>query len=196
MNKTLDYILAKYQLAPCDVLPVILKQESDRKGLIKLFADLRFNKGVEVGVASGDHALAMCQTVPNLELTCIDHWRGERKKHRIETQKKLAGYNVKLITDLSENVVEQIEPGSLDFVYIDAGHTFDAIMLDLIKWSKKVRTGGIVSGHDYGPINDRLTRNRTCGVYEAVNAYVDAHYIKNLFVIDSESVTPTFFWVN
>jgi predicted O-methyltransferase YrrM len=38
---------------------------------------------------------------------------------------------------------------SLDFVYIDAGHRFDDVVQDIIKWTKKVRKGGIISGHDY-----------------------------------------------
>jgi hypothetical protein len=39
----------------------------------------------------------------------------------------------------------------LDWIYIDAGHEYEEIKLDHIVWSKLVRSGGIVSGHDYSP---------------------------------------------
>lgn len=39
--------------------------------------------------------------------------------------------------------------GSLDCVYIDANHSYEAVMQDLRHWWPKVRSGGLVSGHDY-----------------------------------------------
>ena len=38
---------------------------------------------------------------------------------------------------------------SLDFVYIDANHAFDAVNRDLRKWFPKLRNGGVFAGHDY-----------------------------------------------
>jgi predicted O-methyltransferase YrrM len=38
---------------------------------------------------------------------------------------------------------------SLEFVFIDATHTYDAVMADIQMWSRKVAPGGIISGHDY-----------------------------------------------
>jgi hypothetical protein len=40
---------------------------------------------------------------------------------------------------------------SLDFVYIDANHTYEAVKEDLKCWYDKVRVGGVVMGHDYLP---------------------------------------------
>src|SRR5260221_412005 len=45
--------------------------------------------------------------------------------------------------------VEDFEDESLDFVYIDANHEFRYIAEDLCEWTKKVKKGGIVAGHDY-----------------------------------------------
>jgi hypothetical protein len=41
--------------------------------------------------------------------------------------------------------------GSLDFVYIDANHTYQSVKEDINLWYPKVRSGGIVMGHDYLP---------------------------------------------
>lgn len=37
---------------------------------------------------------------------------------------------------------------SLDFVFIDAIHSFEAVSSDLNAWFPKVRRGGLVAGHD------------------------------------------------
>jgi predicted O-methyltransferase YrrM len=42
-----------------------------------------------------------------------------------------------------------IPDGSLDFVFIDANHEYECILEDIKLWTPKVRSGGIVSGHDY-----------------------------------------------
>lgn len=42
-----------------------------------------------------------------------------------------------------------IEPHSLDFVYVDAGHTYEDVRTDLHAWFDRIRPGGLFSGHDY-----------------------------------------------
>ena len=39
--------------------------------------------------------------------------------------------------------------GSLDFVYIDAEHTFEAVSADIRLWLPKIKPGGAIGGHDY-----------------------------------------------
>ncbi|NIT59155.1 MAG: hypothetical protein GWN00_23910, partial [Aliifodinibius sp.] len=57
---------------------------------------------------------------------------------------------VRFIRNTSEQAAEwEIPDGMLDFVYIDADHRFDHVMQDIILWFKKIRRGGILSGHDY-----------------------------------------------
>ena len=40
---------------------------------------------------------------------------------------------------------------SLDFVYIDANHKYEAVLADLAAWVTKIRPGGVLGGHDYSP---------------------------------------------
>ncbi len=49
---------------------------------------------------------------------------------------------------------EDFEDNSIDFVYIDANHGFKYVAEDLWEWSKKVRSGGVISGHDYAMSKD------------------------------------------
>lgn len=39
--------------------------------------------------------------------------------------------------------------GSLDFVWIDGDHRYDAVLADLRAWWPKVKPGGVLAGHDY-----------------------------------------------
>ena len=39
---------------------------------------------------------------------------------------------------------------SLDFVFIDAGHTYEDCFSDIQAWLPKVKAGGTLAGHDYG----------------------------------------------
>jgi len=41
------------------------------------------------------------------------------------------------------------ENESIDFAYIDASHTFENILRDLVGWYPTIKKGGIISGHDY-----------------------------------------------
>ena len=64
------------------------------------------------------------------------------------------------------------ENGSLDFVYIDADHTQDAVKEDLRVWWPKVSRGGCLCGDDYAHV-DHPVEGRY-GVVEAVNEFMAA----------------------
>lgn len=49
----------------------------------------------------------------------------------------------------SMEAVKQIKDSSLDLVFIDADHRYEAVKEDIIAWLPKIRKGGILSGHDY-----------------------------------------------
>jgi hypothetical protein len=42
-------------------------------------------------------------------------------------------------------------PGSLDFVYIDANHSYAHVAADILTWGAKVTPAGFIGGHDYSP---------------------------------------------
>ena len=165
-----------------------------RKHLGPLFNTLQFKCGAEIGVREGLYSEHLCKSIPSLELTCVDNWEpypGHRDaqahaNHYAIAQEKLKPYNTHLVKLPSMEALKQVPDLSLDFVYIDAAHRFDEAMRDIIEWSRKVRPGGIVSGHDY-------YRGRNNGVVPAVDAYTHAHRIHEWFVTDEKR--PSFFWV-
>jgi predicted O-methyltransferase YrrM len=41
------------------------------------------------------------------------------------------------------------ENGSLDFVFIDGDHSYQGCSTDIDCWFPKLKSGGLLSGHDY-----------------------------------------------
>ena len=80
--------------------------------------------------------------------------------------------------------------GYLDFVFIDSNHDYKYVKEDIKEWSKKVRKGGIVSGHEY--VNG--FHGITYGVKQAVNEWVKKNKISPLFILKKDGC-PTWMYV-
>ena len=164
-----------------------------RKDLANIFRALGYTRGAEIGVREGQYSEHLCKVIPGLELMCVDLWDAYyhfgsdvgAKTHKTALE-KLEPYNTTFIKQPSMDAVRDVPDESLDFVYIDADHRFDFVMQDIIEWSKKVRPGGIVSGHDY-------YRFRNAGVVPAVDVYTHNHYINEWYITDEKEAS--FFWV-
>ncbi len=185
---TLDYILNKFKLSFNDKtrMPIEIPNIG-RDNLPSLFRELGFKTGAEVGVYLGDYSEKLCKGNQNLKLYYIDPWEGYHiydsdvsKKAYITAQEKLREYNCKLIKKTSAKAVKEFADGSLDFVYIDGNHEFNHVIEDIMIWSKKVRIGGIISGHDYIRF-----KNFNHQVVEAVLAYVSTNNIFPWFLLGS-----------
>lgn len=59
------------------------------------------------------------------------------------------GWRAKLLRGLSVEMANNVPDDSLDMLYLDAGHFYQAVSDDLTAWYPKVKSGGIVAGHDY-----------------------------------------------
>jgi len=171
-------------------MPFNLRKYRDR--FPELFKELGFTEGAELGVFNGAFSVALCEGNPKLHLYGIDFW-SEYNRRTQETQdtryekccERLSHYNVTLIREATFDAVRHFEAGQLDFIYIDAGHTFDECILDLVLWSKVVRDGGIIALHDYHLTGD---------VGTAVEAYVRAHKVEHWF--KTAERYPSVFWIH
>lgn len=167
--------------------------KSNRETLAEVFAEAGFKLGAEIGVEFGKYTIELCNIIPGVKIICVDPWKAyannsDEREERIyqDAMNRLVGRNVEIMRISSLEASQKIPDGSLDFVYIDALHNFDGVMMDIILWSPKVRSGGIVSGHDYIPYYQ-------FGVIQAVNAYTAVHNI-HIWYVTSDRV-PSWFWV-
>ena len=178
---TVDYLSSTFPLS----------DEFTRIDLANLFGKLGFKKGAEIGVKHGRFSKILCTENPGVSLKSIDPWIITAKFDWDEQEKvfgsaieKLSDFNVEIIRKTSmQAAAEDVPKWSLDFVYIDADHTFKHVMQDIIAWSDRVRPGGIVSGDDY-QIPD---------VKNAVDAYATAHNHK-VFFTDFDGIRMSWFF--
>ena len=162
-------------------------------------AKLFYGIGVEVGVADGTYANAILGTNPNVvKLYGVDPYAPYRgytdytrgttfNKMHAHAEERLAqfGDRHEFIFKLSMDAVKDFEDSFLDFVYIDANHSYATCLEDISAWTPKVKKGGFVCGDDY-------TRSVKPGnqVIQAVNDYVKWHDIPELMVY-GEGRNPT-----
>jgi hypothetical protein len=201
--------------------PIFLREKSRTKDLPRLFKKLGFKVGAEIGSMKGWYASFLFAYITGLKLYCIDPWEeydefveshqtGQVKLNECFelAQQRLKGRNVEFIRKYSMDAVKDFKDESLDFVYIDANHTFEYAVEDIAQWSKKVRKDGIVAGHDYWTSIEmkklwienptKLERLKLCQTKDAVDAWVKANQISPLFVIEEKTSfkSPSWFYVH
>jgi hypothetical protein len=95
------------------------------------------------------------------QLLCVDHWRGNDNVPR--QQEVVAHYDVfaTFLRNTAEHQTElipiqkssldaaaDVPDGTLDLVFIDAQHDYRSTSADIAAWRPKVKSGGILCGHD------------------------------------------------
>lgn len=188
------HIRMKFHVKEDCIIPFMGRLNSNREHIAELFQEFGFKVGAEIGVRKGDFSLVILKKNPTIKFYAIDPWNlyargvsGRRQDRYFEyTKEILSPYNATVIRKNSMEALSDIPDRSLDFIYIDAIHSFDNVMVDLIEWGKKVRPLGIVSGHDYSNLPGM-------GVIPAVEAYTRGHNIFQWFI--TSEVNPSYFWV-
>lgn len=185
MNQTLEYIIKKFNVDTTQPSPININVS--RWSFIDCLRELDFKIGAEVGTEHGAYAQKLCAGNPQLtKLSCVDpymaipYYGGYKEQNEVNTfyeeaKRRLSGYPAAEIMKMtSMEAVKQFEPKSLDFVFIDGNHHFEYVVNDIIHWTRVVRPGGIVYGHDY---SDQFH------VREAVQAFMQVSKIKPWFIM-------------
>ena len=137
--------------------------------------------GAWFGKSTNYLATKIKQSGKDIKLTSVDTWKGtdNEELHQnivgafngdifyefIDNTTLSNNYNsFDIIKDTSENASKLFPNSSIDYMMIDAGHTYEDVKSDINIWYSKIKSGGIVSGDDYGT-------NIFPGVTQAVNEY-------------------------
>ena len=135
--------------------------------------------GAEIGVYRGKLAYNLLQLLPNLTLHMVDRWsvytEGEQNGDISAHMTKLDSEQWPMIEaaataiarkfkkraiirkGCSREIAKEFDDNSLDFVFIDADHSYEGCKGDILAWMPKVKPGGWVMGHDY-PMRDGVRR--------------------------------------
>lgn len=188
---TLKHIVEKFDIDLLKPSPFYLPI-GRFKDVPRLFNELGFKVGAEVGVFEGEYSKWLLRMMPGLKLYCIDAWtpypgyKDFRKNTVIESYEKakanVKGYDCTLIKGWSDKVADQFENESLDFVFIDGNHSYEWMVWDIAKWSKKVRKGGIVYGHDFDDYSNHRKRWAEMNVINAVEGWMKSYKIHPWFI--------------
>ena len=194
----LEYLKNKYNLSFDAGMPIVLDHFGRRTALIELFKELGFKIGAEIGTDHGQYAQTLCERIPGLELHCVDPWLAYTEGKETHTQEdvdqiyrqacdRLMNLNppVTIYKEKSMEAVKRFKDNSLDFVFIDGNHEFSYVLEDITEWSKKVKAGGIIVGHDY-----TVNPERKYGVIEAVQKYIGEYRITPWFVLHVPAHVP------
>jgi cephalosporin hydroxylase len=103
-----------------------------------------WKRGVEVGLG---HGLLFARFVAlGIDMVGVDLGRRPDRRAAVEA---IGGG--KLLWMPSTEAAAFVVDGWADFVFIDAGHSYQAVLADIDAWQPKVRPGGWLGGHDHHP---------------------------------------------
>lgn len=115
---------------------------------------------VEIGLGQGKSsaylAVEIINSEKNIKLDCIDCWDIREFpdsdgtiafKHNLKPIWNLL--DISVTQNFSVNESNNYKSNSLDFVFIDGDHSYNAVTQDIEHWLPKIKQNGIIAGHDY-----------------------------------------------
>ena len=139
--------------------------EADRAALGGLARDRMLV--IDVGTFTGASAKAMLLAMPEAgRLITIDLfqeptamiesgfgppevWSGSRMFKVAQARLASFGERATIICGRSPGVAALLASEIADLVFIDAAHDYDSVVADIQAWSRVVRPGGLIAGHDF-----------------------------------------------
>jgi predicted O-methyltransferase YrrM len=105
-------------------------------------------------------SLLLAASEQQLSLHCVDTFAGSEehqqelqgKTYRADFEKNISQYRGNrcfVVQDYSHQAAKNYADNSFDYVWIDAAHDYDNVKRDIQSWYPKLKSGGIMFGHDY-----------------------------------------------
>lgn len=150
----------------------------------ELLEHLPNGKSAEIGVAEGNFSKEILDRNNPKMLYLIDIWdyielpyndgnmlesEKQEKRYNLVKEKFKNYQNVKILKETSYNAKFDIEDFSLDWIYIDADHSYWGCFNDLNYYRDKVKQSGYICGHDWLPPKFKKKKK----VFEVNEAVID-----------------------
>jgi predicted O-methyltransferase YrrM len=128
-------------------------------------------KLVEIGSDLGESTCIFAGYGIFDKVYAIDPWFDQERHDIFLKNSKIYPDIITPMKMVSREAAANWSNGDVDTIYIDANHNYEYVLSDIDSWSKKVKKGGIIAGHDY-------SKKRWPGVYAAVNECFESQKIK------------------
>jgi hypothetical protein len=166
-----------------------------RNGLInmnKYLSEKNINDSmVEVGVYLGlgskifskyfNKVYCVDPWIPNYDNNDVTSNEKELSKAEHVFDKETKDYkNIKKLKMSSKEASKLFLDQSLDFVYIDACHTYKSVLQDITIWLPKIRKGGYIGGHDYDNKKYEVTKAVVEMLGKPEKTFIDMSWIKRV----------------
>jgi hypothetical protein len=145
------------------------KDDYTSRGLVDMWQIVGYGARlmVEIGTADGGSVRVFKSLAPDMQIVAVDPWEPDSNYGEDVFQsflRNIAEYDdVSYLRDYSLNAATMFPLASVDIIYLDAVHTYEAVSLDMIAWLPVLKPGGWFCGHDYAPEFE--------GVIQAVNEH-------------------------
>lgn len=133
----------------------------------------------EAGVDHGDFSNRILEITRPARLHLIDAWNSRRYHGGLERlvrdkfSREIAAGLVRLNRGLSIDVLNGFPDGYFDWVYLDTDHSYATTRKELEVARRKVKSTGIIAGHDY--VTGNWDGGIRYGVVEAVHEFCVKH---------------------
>jgi predicted O-methyltransferase YrrM len=116
-----------------------------------------FRRGAEIGSGTGRTAMELLRTNPEFHLTIVafypnhmEHYGSTPRAQKLFRQRlrRFPKEGVRVLWMPSHEASFEVPDHQLDFVFIDADHSYEHCLEDIRDWAPKVRPGGLICGHD------------------------------------------------
>jgi predicted O-methyltransferase YrrM len=116
---------------------------------------------VELGAWLGKSSSYLCDKATGQDIIIVDTWKGSPNEltttHKLATKQdiyklfveNMGDRNYTAIKATSKAAARKFKAESLDVVFIDLTHTYEAVKEDIKLWLPKVKKGGYIAGDDY-----------------------------------------------
>ena len=119
-------------------------QKSNRKYFLKdLIESNGYTSMAEIGVRDGRTTFYLLDNIANLTIYGIDLDTTLFYNDKVNEK-----YKDRLIPIRGKSANVAIQVPMVDLVFIDADHSYNGCLRDIIEYTPKVNKGGILSGHD------------------------------------------------
>ena len=122
-----------------------------------------FKVGCELGVSTGENFFYLLEKNEDLFLYGVDTWKAQEdneledysqdmpldvRKELVFDELKKYPTRTKIYQERTDEAHKHFADESIDFIFIDADHTYESVKKDIELWTPKVKHEGIILGHD------------------------------------------------